>query len=139
MPGFIARSRPIRQLILHKTLFKKQLDNANLQNTTNSKSLDWYKGQIIELANYKQKFNSVENNLSKIQNDKETLKYSRDVMAEKNKYLDDLIKAKTEESLKLKVDKEKFKNAFLEAELIFSKHVKTKKLRDLINFKDQID
>ena len=60
-------------------------------------------------------------------------------MAEKNKYLDDLIKAKTEESLKLKVDKEKFKNAFLEAELIFSKHVKTKKLRDLINFKDQID
>lgn len=122
-----------------KTLFKKQLDNANLQNTTNSKSLDWYKSQIHELANYKQKFNQIEHNISKINNDKETLKYSRDVMAEKNKYLDDLIKAKTEECLKLKVDKEKFKNAFLEAEMIFGKHIKTKKLRDLINFKDQID
>jgi len=128
-----------RVIAEEKSLFKKQLDNANLQNSTSSKSLDWYKGQILELANYKQKYNQVEHNIAKINNDKETLKYSRDVLQEKNKYLDDLIKAKTDESLKLKVEKDKYKNAFLEAEIIFSKNIKTKKLRDLINFQGQID
>ncbi len=94
---------------------------------------------MIELANYKQKYTQVEHQINKLNNDKETLRYSRDVMSEKNKYLDDLIKEKTEESLKFKADKERFKNWLLEAEIIFNKYVKTKKLRDLINIKDQID
>jgi serine/threonine protein kinase len=119
-----------------KNFFKKQLEDASNKNFTFSKSIEWYKQQVTELHSYKQKYHQDVYLLSKLKDEVSTLTNSRDVLIEKNNYLDDLVKNQYEQLINLKNAREKYKNAFLEADVLFSKFVNKKNLRDLINFKE---
>jgi hypothetical protein len=65
-----------------------------------------------------------------------TISHSRDVLLEKNKYLDELVRNQYEQISNIRNAKERYKNAFLEADNLFGKYVKNKNLRELINFKE---
>lgn len=119
-----------------KNLSKKQIDEIANKNASYSKSLDWYKAQINELFPFKQKCNQEGYQLSKLSNDITTLTHVKNVLEEKNSYMESYIKSQNESVENLRNAKERYKNAFLEAEKLFSKYVKDKNLRNLINFKD---
>jgi serine/threonine protein kinase len=122
-----------------KVFFKKQLEEVNSKNINYTKSIEWYKQQIAELYPFKTKA-SVENyQLTKLNSEKEALFQIKQVLEEKNNNLENYLKNVNEKVFQLSDFKEKYKNAFLEAEKLFTKYVKNKNVRELINFKDVND
>ena len=119
-----------------KNFFKKQLEDASTKNQTYSKSVEWYKQQVSELHAYKQKYTHDAYLLNKMKDEVTTISHSRDVLIEKNKYLDELVRNQYEQISNIRNAKERYKNAFLEADNLFGKYVKNKNLRELINFKE---
>jgi serine/threonine protein kinase len=125
-----------RIVLEEKNFFKKQLEDASTRNITYSKSVEWYKQQVAELHAYKQKYTQDSYLLDKMKQQVTTITHSRDVLLEKNYYLDDLVKSQYEQITSIKNAKERYKNAFFEAENLFNKYVKNKNLREMINFKE---
>jgi serine/threonine protein kinase len=117
-----------------KSLVKKQLEEG--KNISYNKSIEWYKQQITELSTFKQKYSQDVYLVAKMKDEMIALTHSRDVLIEKNSYLDGLVKSQYELLSKFKNAKQKYKNAFIEADNLFCKFVKNKNLRELINFKD---
>jgi serine/threonine protein kinase len=119
-----------------KNLFKKQIDEVNNKNINYTKSIEWYKQQIAELYPFKTKASVDNYQLTKLNAEKETLNQIKQVLEEKNNNLENYLRNVNEKVIQLSDFKEKYKNAFLEAEKLFTKYVKDKNLRDLINFND---
>jgi hypothetical protein len=117
-----------------KNFFKKQLYEAENKNVNASKTTEWYKSQIAELYPFKSKYNSEKYEIEKLKKEKETLQNIKNVLDEKNTYLDNYVKNLSDSLMNVTESKERYKNAFLESEKLFNKYVKDKKLRDLINF-----
>jgi serine/threonine protein kinase len=122
-----------------KNFFKKQLDEVNNKNINYTKSIEWYKQQIAELYPFKTKASVDNYQITKWNAEKETLNQIKQVLEEKNNNLESYLKNVNAKVIQLSDFKEKYKNAFLESEKLFSKYVKNKNLRELINFKDIID
>jgi serine/threonine protein kinase len=125
-----------KTIMEEKNFFKKQLDDVNSKNINYTKSIEWYKQQVAELHAYKTKATVENYQLNKLNSEKEALTQLKQVLEEKNNNLESYLKNISEKVTQLSDFKEKYKNAFLEAEKLFAKYVKNKNLRELINFKD---
>ena len=122
-----------------KNFYKKQIDDIASNNAKVSKALDWYKSQMLELHGFKQKCVTLEATINKLNEDLKILSQKTTTNLEKNNVLEKLTTNQQEYIQKLSDSKDKYKNAFLESEKIFQKHVTNKKLRDMINFNDYLD
>ena len=122
-----------------KNFYKKQIDDIANNNAKVSKALDWYKSQMLELHGFKQKCVTLEATINKLNEDLKILSQKTTTNLEKNNVLEKLTTNQQEYIQKLSDSKDKYKNAFLESEKIFQKHVTNKKLRDMINFNDYLD
>lgn len=127
-----------RLIVEERNLLSKRIEDASSKNVNFNQSLEWYKQQTAELSQYKKKFNQDKNELIKLKNENSTLIKSREVLIEKNNYLESFISTQNDVLSNLRVAKENYKNAFLESEKLFQKYVADKNLRQLINFKYNI-
>jgi serine/threonine protein kinase len=125
-----------KSIVEEKNYFKKQLDDVNSKNQNYTKSIEWYKQQVTELHAYKTKVNAEYQQINRLKAEKESLSLVKQVLEEKNNNLENYLGNLNERVLRLSDLKEKYKNAFLESEKLFTKYVKNKNLRELINFKD---
>lgn len=127
-----------RLLLEEKNLMNKRLQEIEMKNLNeeNDISGEWYKERINELNIYKKKYNQEAYLIDKLKEEKDTLTTFKRVYEEKNNFLESYLKSLNETLEETKYSREKYKNAFSDAEKLFVKYVKNKNLRELINFKD---
>jgi hypothetical protein len=117
-------------------IIKKQLDEKIKKNDELIKSIDWYKNQLTQLVEYKNKYLQNEEKLKDIDQQIKINEHARNVAEEKYKNLNNLYKLQEDKINSLKIAKNIYKNAVNDSEKIFEKYSNGKKLKELINFKN---
>ena len=117
-------------------IIKKQLDEKIKKNDELIKSIDWYKNQLTQLIEYKNKYLQNEEKLKDIDQQIKINEHARNVAEEKYKNLNNLYKLQEDKINSLKIAKNIYKNAVNDSEKIFEKYSNGKKLKELINFKN---
>ena len=117
-------------------IIKKQLDEKIKKNDELIKSIDWYKNQLTQLVEYKNKYLQNEEKLKDIDQQIKINEHARNVAEEKYKNLNNLYKLQEDKINSLKIAKNIYKNAVNDSEKIFEKYSNGKKLKQLINFKN---